>query len=164
MVSLIKLIPSPTQKAACGRLLDRLVGGCCLGQYNEVVDFDFGDEAALAAEAVEAPDEFAFDGEVHAFGAEFFDNFGPAAPGAQEVPLAALAHDAVGVEELFFGGEREAHELLAVFELHLARLGGHVADKVDVVHVQIRAGRHAWLRLRFHWPAAHGSRFFWVGP
>jgi len=124
-----------TQKAACGRLLDRLVGGCCLRQYNEVVDFHFGDEAPLAAEAIEAANEFALDGEVHAFGAEFFDDFGPAAPGSEQVPLAALAHDAVGVEELFFGGERETHELLAVFELHMARLGGHVANEVDVIHV-----------------------------
>jgi hypothetical protein len=93
-----------TQKAACGRLLDRLVGACFLRQDNEVVDFDFGDEAPLAAKAVEAANEFALDGEVYAFGAEFFDNFGPAAPGAEQVPLAALAHDAVGVEVLFFGG------------------------------------------------------------
>ena len=135
-----------------------------LGEYNEVVDFDFGDEAPLAAKAIEAANEFALDGEVYAFGTEFFDDFGPAAPGAEQVPLAALAHDAVGVEELFFGGEGEAHELLAVFELHMACLGGHVADEVDVVHVEVRVGRYPWLRLRFHWPAAHGSRFFWVGP
>ena len=155
---------NPTQKAACGRLLDRLVGGCCLRQYYEVVDFDFGDETALAAEAVEASNEFAFDGKVNAFGAEFFDDFGPAAPGTEEVPLAALAHDAVGVEVLFFGGEREAHELLAVFELNVARLGGHVADEVDVVHVQVGVGRHAGqLRLRFRCLLLHGW-FFWVEP
>ena len=122
-----------------------------LGEHHEVVDFDFGDEAPLTAKAVEAANEFALDGEVYAFGPEFFDNFGPAAPGSEQVPLAALAHDAISVEELFFGGEREAHELLAVFELHMARLGGHVTDEVDVIHVQVRVGRYArHLRQRFH--------------
>ena len=132
----------PTQKAACGRLLDRLVGGCYLGQNNEVIDFDFRDETALAAEAVEAPNKFAFDGEVHTFSTEFFDHLGPAAPGSQQVPLATLTHDTVGVQELFFGGKRKAHELFAIFELNMACLGGHVADEVDVVHVQVRVSRH----------------------
>ena len=74
-----------------------------LGEYNEVVDFDFGDEAALAAGAVKATNEFAFNGQMNAFCAIGFEDFCPAAPSRKKVPLTALAHDAVGVEVLLFG-------------------------------------------------------------
>ena len=132
--------------------MDRLVGGCCLGQNNEVIDFDFRDETALAAEAVEAPNEFAFDGEVHTFGAEFFDHLGPAAPGSQQVPLAALAHDAVGVQELFFGGKRKAHELFATmkeFELTQQRMVEHyqktTKQSIEVIREKFLPAHDVWL-------------------
>lgn len=103
-------------------------------EEEKLLEVDVGGVALVAfLVGVGVAHELSFEGDLLAFGEEFFNAFGSGTPGHDLVPVGFLDAVAVGVAVVLVGGHGEAGHFSVVFEGANFGIGAEASDEVDFV-------------------------------